>query len=456
MDGRRRVDDPDTPFAEMLSIMDMPPELQLCILQHVLVEGIVAMKATCTICRTRGRAVLRSTEWLARGRNRQNMRAKLWRGMDLPTRATHTVIAVHDGKVWSVALSSGYLVSGADDQVLAVRDASCTQMSNECSYPRILHVSRVPIEGVLLSRPVRSWHLALHGHQLAVLGRLVDLSHLHEDETLHPRASGELLTPPIFCPLSSSLATWTEDGRLFLTQGRTVRMATIPAEETDANEDVAAGIRLEAKVLTTDEHGGPPPIHTNAIAAGSYDEPLSPFIFVAVTCAMPDVPHSNHRAITVLTVDPTWRLGALSFTFMAHRAAPIYALATGGEEPGWLASGADDGTIKLWDVAQPSQPSCVLSLRTGAKVWALAMSGSILVSAGEGNDISNINVWSLPDPRTVYDGAGTSLPRAVHLASLRGMPDVGVRSLATDGDRVVAGADDGRLYVWHHDGLPLA
>ena len=77
--------------------------------------SLVAVKATCTIFRSRGREVLCSDEWLALGRNREDMRLKLWRGIELRDH-TPRVIAAHDGQVWSVALSDKFLVSAGDEE----------------------------------------------------------------------------------------------------------------------------------------------------------------------------------------------------------------------------------------------------------------------------------------------------------------------------------------------------
>ena len=134
---------------------------------------------------------------------------------------------------------------------------------------------------------------------------------------------------------------------------------------------------------------------------------------------------------------------------------PIYALATSA---GRLASGSDDQQIKLWNPFTEPQSRLLAVINTGAKVWALAMCGELLISGGAGNAVSNINVWCLRDVPTFSE---TNLQPAhlarqpVRLASLRGF-DGSVRSLAFDGDRVVAGTDIGIVYVWHHAGLPIA
>jgi len=428
---------PSTTFA------DLHHDLQCHVLLFADVASLVAVKAACTALRHCGRAVLLSPQWLSRGGNREDMRHRLWRGVDLCVHAPHVIVA-HAGHVWSLALSSEYLVSAAEGEVvLQVRDASRSSRSNDCAYRRVQHAaSGRSVDGVTLSRSVLSWHLALRGHQLAVLGRLVDLSRLREGDGQEPDRI-------VACPLTLSMAAWSDAGRLFLTQDRAIRVARHPPTDRPADSDVAGGIVLEDRVLRA---GGPPPARTHGLAAGTLSETLS---FVAVTShiSFPDQPAVlRHRAITVLTVDTSQQQITITAVrrLQAHHQA-IYALATANDR---LASGSDDLTVKLWNpFAQDPAAQLLATINTGAKVWALAMSGDLLVSGGAGNAVSNVNVWSLRGIGTFH--AAGSVRSAVRLASLRGMPEQGVRSLVFDGDRVVAGADDGRLYVWHHDGLPL-
>ena len=106
-----------------------------------------------------------------------------WRGCHLDCHPAHnrpSVVTEHDGPVWSVALSSQFLVSaGDDDFLLRVHDA---RKSNDAPYRKLRRTSDgLAIDGVMIARTVQSWHLALRGSMLVVLGRLIDLSRLCED-----------------------------------------------------------------------------------------------------------------------------------------------------------------------------------------------------------------------------------------------------------------------------------
>lgn len=451
----------------------LPFDMQLHVLMFAELDGLVATKLACKLLRRACRLTISRLDWLGRGRNREDMRLKLWRGVDRDPADYAPYVAVHhlDGPVWSVALSPDYLVSGAGRE-LFVLDAACSRKSNDATFRARRHATCRRLrrfwdcncDQITLSRPILSWHLALRGSQLVVLGRLIDLSRLTGPEVRRgvlPDATPEeaecvLNSCPAVaataCPLSSSLAAWGDDGRLYLTQGRTVRTAALPVAEAGGGEDAARMLQLQGGGMDLElaTHHGP-----SAIAAGVGPGGVP---YVAVSAPRP----GGLGAAQGLMLDVrVWINGEAprKATLTGHRAA-VYALATGS---GRLASGADDRTIKLWDPFAPS-PRLLATVDTGAKVWALALHGEILVSGGGGNAVSNVNIWCLREVPTFSRAAPGPVEREaaprhagpiVRLASLRGGPEQGIRSLAFDGDRVAAGADNGTVYVWQHAGLRL-
>jgi WD40 repeat protein len=151
---------------------------------------------------------------------------------------------------------------------------------------------------------------------------------------------------------------------------------------------------------------------------------------------------------------------------LQEHTGPLYACALDGR---MLATGGDDGTVRLWcgaslllpdDCAGQPQPMASLqTLHLPGKVWALALHSHILVAGGaldydrfdygrsQGRHAGQICV-------TLFGVADLAIRRgpAVTLRTLQAPSialDWGVRSVATYGGTVVvAGGDDGVVHVW--------
>ena len=98
----------------------------------------------------------------------------------------------------------------------------------------------------------------------------------------------------------------------------------------------------------------------------------------------------------------------------------------------WLASGSDDGTVRIWDVATGQERAVLESHTSHVEALAVAPDGSWLAS---GSWDSTVRIWD----------AATSRERAL----LPGHTNV-VRALAVapDGSWLASGSDDGTVRIW--------
>jgi sugar lactone lactonase YvrE len=139
-----------------------------------------------------------------------------------------------------------------------------------------------------------------------------------------------------------------------------------------------------------------------------------------------------------------------------------------------VATGSDDATVKLWDVAS-GQELFTLYGHT-SHIWGLAFSpdGTILASASEDDTIRlwNVNNGSLirtiengsdvagiafsPDGATLASGSGANIVRlwrvsdGVHLRTLQGFASWVINEVAfsPDGRTLAAGSNDGTIHLW--------
>lgn len=348
---------------------------------------LVAVKPVSRQFRQLARLTISSQRWLMRRSNARELRHHCWRCGQCEARPLG---AVHTGRVYALALGRRYLVSGGDD--------GCLHAYNTSTWAHL--------DSRTQGRAVKPWEIATcvseKGQEwFAVRGRAYNPAIKNQvDFVLPPLTAMEAAHV-------SLVASDPLDGTLAFVSGETVHV----------HRGTGQLSRFDVGVQTP-----------NALAVGGGH--------VAFTSGL------RLRRISVCSLE-----GGRVETPAAFHADSVYALVA---SMGRIASGSDDRTVKLWLSYTEPKPRPVCTIDTGAKVWALAIaaSGDLLVSAGHGNSVGNIHVWDLSGVPHNDGDPHEGLFEAVHLASLRGPPCT--RSVAFDGDRVVAGGNDGVVRVWQH------
>jgi WD40 repeat protein len=108
-----------------------------------------------------------------------------------------------------------------------------------------------------------------------------------------------------------------------------------------------------------------------------------------------------------------------------------------------LASGSDDGTIRLWNVADPRRPQLLghpLSAGTGT-VYSVAFSPDSHMLAS-GNDDGSIGLWDIADP---------AHPRLLGQPLTSGTEAVYAVAFSPDGHMLASGSIDGAVRLWNPD-----
>ena len=104
-----------------------------------------------------------------------------------------------------------------------------------------------------------------------------------------------------------------------------------------------------------------------------------------------------------------------------------------------LASGTNDGTVRLWNVADPVHPEPLAKpLTVGSAVYSVAFSpdGHTLVS---GNYDGTIRLWNVADPRH---------PQAIPQTLTAGTGAVYSVAFSPDGHTLASGDIDGTVRLW--------
>ncbi|WP_326837831.1 helix-turn-helix domain-containing protein [Amycolatopsis rhabdoformis] len=142
--------------------------------------------------------------------------------------------------------------------------------------------------------------------------------------------------------------------------------------------------------------------------------------------------------VTTGKTGPTrvWRDGAWAAPVATFAAGPVTAAAL-SSDAAQLALGHPDGTISLWDTANPVAPTATLTGHTGAVVSLAFVPGSrVLVS---GSEDFTARLWSPGRPGTVL-----------------GTTKAAVRSVAAAPGVIAVGSDDHSLALWSVTGVRTA
>ena len=153
--------------------------------------------------------------------------------------------------------------------------------------------------------------------------------------------------------------------------------------------------------------------------------------------ALADQARSYLEGLAAPQLIPKWgstrRSKALTRTLIGHDGL-VRAVALSAD--GQLAvSGADDGTVRVWDLAAATQRGAPLTGHDGGSVRAVALSadGQLAISGG---DDGTVRVWDLA--AATQRGA----PLTGHNDPVRAV------ALSADGKLAISGGDDGTVRVW--------
>ena len=345
--------------------------------------------------------------------------------------------------VWSVAFSP-------DGQTIATGDSSGTVRFWNITVPA--HVSELgqPLH-VGFSHAIA---FSADGHTVASGGDGV-ITLWDTTDPAHPRQLGSIQTvgatgSVAFSPDGRTLASGGEDGTISLWD------ITNPAMPAQISQPLASGIDVHSVAFSPDGR---------TVASGSLDGTLRllsrPQIAVAASTGgnpVGTVAFSPRGQTFASGGDDASRAGysgAISLWGMTGSAAISEArvsLATGSSvmysvvfspDGKILASGGEDGAIRLWNVADPARPRELgppLTATSGGSVFSVVFSpdGRILASGGEDGAI---RLWNIADPARPRElGPPLTTSRFNAVFSLAFSPD---------GRTLASGNDDGAIRLWN-------